>query len=247
MAFERLHQGLGKRGQEPAKRVGLEALSTRARTEHIPLRLLDPILGLAALTVESVVERLIAVVAGEEIADDETRVDALCAVFESGHHAPGGCPNSGRRGRTRRSLFASRRFVRRPLSSRIRPAPLRAVSAHFWPTRSRKKQTAHAVVLTPAQQPLATEPRITANKDAGVGPVCMNGFHQRIDQRRGILGPIDAAVTQVSDMNCSKSTRANPSSSPLARFSMRHSVGGEPKRSSRPSAVCRIESWRSRS
>ena len=80
MTLERLHQRVGERGQEPAKLIGLEALATRARTEHIPLRLLDPILGLIALTVESVVERLGAVVAvmtRQEIADDEARVDAL--------------------------------------------------------------------------------------------------------------------------------------------------------------------------
>ena len=98
MAFERLHQGVGECGQEPPKRVGLEALATRARTEHIPLRLLDPILGLTALTVESVVERLIAVVAvmtRQEMADDEARVDALGTVFEPGHHAPGDIPALG--------------------------------------------------------------------------------------------------------------------------------------------------------
>ena len=85
VAFERLHQGVGECGQEPAKLIGLETLATRARTEQIKLRFLDPILGLTALTIQPVLERGCAVVTHQEIADDEARVDALCAVFEPCH------------------------------------------------------------------------------------------------------------------------------------------------------------------
>ena len=98
MTLERLHQGVSECGQEPAKLIGLETLATRARTEQIKLRLFDPILGLAALTIQPVVERLIAVVAAmtrQEMADDEARVDAMCAVFEPCHHAPGDVPALG--------------------------------------------------------------------------------------------------------------------------------------------------------
>ena len=109
------HQGVGERGQEPAKRVGLEALATRARTEQIKLRLLDPILGLTALTLQPVVERLIAAVAvmtRQEIANDEARVDALGTVFEPRHHAPGDVPALGGIGEfADLSLFLSALFI----------------------------------------------------------------------------------------------------------------------------------------
>ena len=75
-----LHQRISECGEHQAQSVGEELVAAGARAEEVKLSLLDAILGLAALAIEIVVER----VGGQvEIGDDKARVGALAAVLQT--------------------------------------------------------------------------------------------------------------------------------------------------------------------
>jgi hypothetical protein len=58
LADQPLHQRVGQRRQQQRELVGHEARAARPRAEQVQLRLLDPVLRLAALAVQTVVQRV---------------------------------------------------------------------------------------------------------------------------------------------------------------------------------------------
>jgi hypothetical protein len=91
-AAKRLYQDVGPGRQQDAELVGQERMATGAVGEQAQLLLLDAILGIAALTIEIVVEVLRVVRQG---CDDKARVLALVAVLCLGDNAAMAVPGSG--------------------------------------------------------------------------------------------------------------------------------------------------------
>lgn len=75
--------------------LGQELMATGARTEQVQLGFLDPILGLAALAVQVVVQIIGWLV---EIGNDEAGIGALGTKLQPGDQAPLAIPTLGRVG-----------------------------------------------------------------------------------------------------------------------------------------------------
>jgi hypothetical protein len=75
-----LHQRVGQRRQQQPELVGDEARATGSGAEQIELRLLDPVLDLAAPAVQMVIQLYRIAL---EVGDDEARVGALGAPYSS--------------------------------------------------------------------------------------------------------------------------------------------------------------------
>jgi hypothetical protein len=60
------------------------------------------------------------------------------------------------------------------------------------------EHVAHAMALAPAHQALAAEARIAAHDDRHIGPRLAQPRDEQLDERRGVLGSIDAAAAQIA-------------------------------------------------
>lgn len=160
-----VHQGVGERGQQQPELVGLEPMAARARAEQIELRLLDPVLGLAARAVQLVVQHS---GLGFEVGYHEARIHALRAVLEAGDDPPLAIP-AGRRVMERADLAllgagALVRLAHRHLYHR--DGSIQSAVA------CQPDQVTDARALAPANEILSAEPRVGAHDDARLGLTC---------------------------------------------------------------------------
>ncbi len=164
-------------------------MATGPGAEQIQLRLLDPILSLTPLTVETVVE------VGRfsfKIGHDEARIVALATEFEAGDHPPRTIPTVGGIAEfPDPALFAAALGVGLFHQS-LPPFDLAMQTG----VAGQADHVADLPALAPANQALATEARVAPDDDPHRRPGLAEPSDQELDDGRRMPGAIDPAAAQ---------------------------------------------------
>src|SRR5665213_248609 len=175
-----LDEHVAERGQQHAQLIAAHDVATRARGEQADLRFLDPVLGLAALAIQLVVQRLRVSI---EVGHDEARIAALLTPFEPRDDAP--LVRPALRGVTE---LVHQALLEPGLLVRVLHRQLRIFDLALQPSVACKTHdVVHARALAIVDDALAAKSRVAAEDDAHLGPCLAQPRDQQLQDRSGVL------------------------------------------------------------